>query len=106
MYYWTFPSAIENLGACHAVELSSVFNNLRNHIYTGGNVNEELAKTVQEMWINFATKGDPSTEKYKCNCYDLSERRAIVLGDDIHEEKDILSTQRILLAQLPKYYLC
>ena len=105
MYYWTFPSSIEDLGACHAVELSSIFNNLNNNIYTGGNVNKELSENAQQMWVNFAKNGNPSNDKYIWNQYDLVERRTIILGEEIHEEKDILSERRQLLSPLAKYYM-
>ena len=105
MYYWTFPSAKENFGACHAVELSSIFNNLKNIIYTEGNIDENLAKNAQQMWINFATNGNPSIDKYAWNQYDLVERKTIILGKEIKEEKDLLSERRKLLSPLAKYYI-
>ena len=104
MYYWTYPSTIENLGACHGIELSYVFNNLRNGRYSGEG-NQDLANIVQEMWTNFAKTGNPSTEKYEWHCYDLSERKTMLIGEQIHEIKDILSTVRILLSHLAKYEL-
>ena len=103
MYYWVFPSGYKNLEACHAMELSSVFNNLNNYIYSGGNINENLAKSVQKMWINFAKKGNPSIENYEWNCYNLSERNTMILGENIHEEKDVLSERRKLLYSLAKH---
>lgn len=48
MYYWTYPSAIGNLKACHAVELAYVFNNLEDTAYTGDNVNADLAKLCRK----------------------------------------------------------
>ena len=36
MYYWTKPSALPYLGACHAVELGYVFGNGSDTIYTRG----------------------------------------------------------------------
>jgi len=103
MYYWVFPSGYKNFEACHAMEISSIFNNLKNNIYSGGNVNENLAKSIQKMWINFAKNGNPSIENYEWNCYDLSERKTMILGENIHEEKDILSERRKLLSSLAKH---
>ena len=105
MYFWKFPSAIKDLGACHAVELSSVFNNLKNTIYTGENYDENLAQNVQKMWVNFAKNGNPSTDNYQWNCYDLVERKMMVLDKNIHEEKDILAERRKLLSSLANYYM-
>lgn len=105
MYFWKYPSAIENFGACHAVELSSVFNNLKNGIYTGGKYNEKLAKSVQKMWTNFAKNGNPSIDGYTWNCYTLEERKTTVLDENIYEEKDILSERRKLLSSLANDYV-
>ena len=105
MYYWKFPSGLENLGACHAVELSSVFNNLKNGIYTGGKVNEKLAENVQKMWTNFAKTGNPSIDDQTWALYDLGERKSMVLDVAIHEENDILSERRKLLSTLANYYI-
>ena len=105
MYFWKFPSALENLGACHAVELSSVFNNLNNYIYTGGKVNEKLAENVQKMWTNFAKTGNPSIDGQNWELYNLEERKAMVLDVAIHEENDILSERRKLLSSLANYYI-
>ena len=105
MYYWKFPREKENFGACHAVELSTVFNNLKNTIFTDGKLNENLSKNVLQMWINFATTGNPSNEKYIWSPYDLDERKTMIFDVDIHEEKDLLEERRRLLSSLAKYYL-
>lgn len=105
MYFWTFPSKKENYGACHAVELSSIFNNLKNGIYTGGNVKKELAETVQLMWINFAKNGNPSTDKYVWHKYDLKDRKTMILGDIIEEKNDIYPERIKSIVPLAKYYL-
>ena len=55
LYYWTYPSSIPNFEACHAIELAYVFNNLKEGHYIGNkNINYDLSKNVQEMWVNFA----------------------------------------------------
>ena len=105
MYYWTFPSSIKYLEACHAIELSHVFNNVKNGIYSGGNYNLELAEKVQKMWVNFAKNGNPSIDGNVWNLYDLNERKTIILGEKIYEEKDLLAEQRKLMSPLFKYYI-
>lgn len=35
------------------------------------------------MWVNFAKTGDPSTEEYKWENYDISSRATLVLGEEI-----------------------
>ena len=103
MYYWTKQSDIEQYGACHAVELAYVFNNLDDSVYTGEQADAQLAATVQEMWVNFAKNGDPSTEAYKWEEYGKDTRQTMVLGEDIHLVSDPMSQQRILIEPLLKY---
>ena len=105
VYYWTYPSALGSVGACHAVELAYVFNNLDQTIYTGDNINADLAAAVQTMWVNFAKTGDPSTEDITWPAYDKETRVSMVLGDDIHTENDLLAQQRELLKPLLQYGL-
>jgi para-nitrobenzyl esterase len=104
-YYWTFPSSIDKLKACHAVELSHVFNNVKNGIYSGGNYDLKLASKVQKMWTNFARNGNPSLDELVWNCYDLDKRETIILGENKYVEKDLLAEQRILMSPLAKYYI-
>ncbi len=103
MYYWDYPSAIGNMGACHAVELAYVFNNLDETIYTGDNINENLAKEVQQMWVNFAKTGDPETEDNDWHAYKYEDPEAIILGKDIRMEDDWLESQKELIEPLLDY---
>ena len=103
MYYWTKKSALEHYGACHAVELAYVFNNLDDTIYTGARADERLAKVVQDMWVQFAKTGDPSAAGYIWEPYESIERQTMVLGDDIHLESDPLPQRRVLIEPLLKY---
>ena len=64
VYHWKYPGEDQTIGACHAIELSYVFNNLQENIYTGNKINKELANEVQDMWINFARNGNPSTSQH------------------------------------------
>lgn len=102
-YYWTSPSAIGSLGACHAVELAYVFNNLDDRIYTGDYMDEALAKRVQRMWINFAKTGNPSTETFTWDPYSKDARCTAVLGREDRMETDLLEEQRKLITPLLKY---
>ena len=103
MYYWTKESDIEHYGACHAVELSYVFNNLDDTIFTGKPADASLAETVQEMWVNFAKTGDPSAGEYIWEKYDAKSRQTMFLGDEIRLVSDPLPQQRILIEPLLKY---
>ena len=103
IYYWDYPSAIANMGACHAVELAYVFNNLTETIYTGDDVNVELADEIQNMWINFVRCGNPSTDKYTWPKYESGSRTSMVLASDIVPEKDLMGEDREALMPILKY---
>ena len=105
VYYWSYPSAHRHLGACHAVELAYVFNNLTETIYTGENIDAGLAATVQEMWVNFAKTGDPSTETLRWQPYDGASRACMVLDAECRMENEILERQRALIEPLLQYGL-
>ena len=105
MYYWTKVSAIPHYGACHAVELSYVFNNLDDTIFTGEKADASLAEDVQEMWVNFARTGDPSTAEYVWKPYDAKERYTMVLGDEICLVPDPMPEQRELIRPLLSYWI-
>ena len=105
VYYWEQPSALKNRGACHAVELAYVFNNLDEHLYTGDNINENLAHECQEMWVNFAKTGNPSTANHIVPQYDTATRATIVLDSLIHVKNDPLAEQRQLVVPLLSHYI-
>ncbi|MBP5288720.1 MAG: carboxylesterase family protein [Clostridia bacterium] len=102
-YYWTYPSSIPHLKACHAVELAYVFGNLRETIYTGENPREELSETVRQMWTNFARTGDPSIEGTVWTPYTARDRGTMLLGEKIGLEKDWRETERKYLLPLLRY---
>lgn len=104
VYYWTYPCADREIGACHAVELAYVLNNPEEAIYTGGQYDEVLADTVQLMWVNFARTGNPSTDRYVWEQYEPDERKTMVLGEDIHMENDIKSSQRKEIEPILHHY--
>ncbi len=104
MYYWTYPSAHRNLGACHAVELAYVFNNPEVTIYTGNNVDPHLVKATHTLWTNFAKTGNPSSCDYTWLPYDEKERRTLVLGKKIKLESDPLPERREKAFPVLKYY--
>lgn len=103
-YYWTMPGEDETLGACHAIELAYVFKNPQANIYTGDLYNEALADDVQEMWVNFARRGDPSTEKYTWEPYTAAGRKTMVLGEEIGMTDDLKPEQRELIEPLLHHY--
>ncbi len=103
-YYWTMPGENETLGACHAIELIYVFNNPQITIYNGNVYNRELADTVQDMWVNFARTGNPSTETITWQPYNSQTRMTMVLGEDIRMESALKDEQRKLVEHLLGHY--
>lgn len=104
-YYWTYPGEDPVLGACHAMELTYVFGTLEEKILTGDHIDRKLADTVQEMWVNFARCGNPSTDRYTWDPYGLPERKTMVLSEKPHMEEDLKAEQRKLLEGLLHHYL-
>lgn len=103
MYYWEYPSAINRYGACHAVELSYIFNNLENTIFTGDNPNRELAVKAQEAWVNFAKTGNPSIDGMEWPKYDSKTRATMSIDKEWSVVNDPLKSQRELVEKLIKY---
>ena len=104
-YFWTYPSGHKNMGACHAVELNHVFNNLDEKIYTGDNVNRDLANEVQQMWVNFAKTGDPSTDNNKWPKYNSETKKTLILGEKIFVKDNLFSRRSKLVEPLLKYMI-
>lgn len=102
VYYWSYPSALPERGACHAVELAYVLNNTQERIFTGDNVDQALAREVQQMWVNFAKTGNPSTEAHMFPRYDMEKRQCVRLDSVITVEEDLLGNQRELVSPLMK----
>ena len=100
MYYWTIPSAIPLRKACHAVELSYVFGNCDETIYTGRPADEAISDMVMQMWTNFARSGDPSVDGLSWEAYDEAARATMILSDAPYIRHDPLSGRRKLLFPL------
>ena len=49
MYCWRYPSSLPDMGACHAVELAYIFNNLDQTVCTGEGISKKLADEAQQM---------------------------------------------------------
>ncbi|MDL4772009.1 carboxylesterase/lipase family protein [Actinomadura xylanilytica] len=66
MYEFGWRSPDHDLGACHALELGFVFDNLGAGTggLTGPNPPQELADTMHRAWIDFAVHGDPGWERF------------------------------------------
>ena len=103
MYYWTKALKDPIYGACHGAEVCYVLNTGR-QIKTGDEHNPALAAEVQQMWVNFATTGNPSTPAHYWPAYEATQRATMSLGDTIQLLNDPMPEQRRLIAPLmPKY---
>ena len=95
LYYWTYPSSIPYFGACHAIELSYVLNNLQETELIGNqNINYKLAEVSQDMWANFAKNGNPSTKEYKWEKYDCKIDNFMVFGKEIENKTNLFNKDR------------
>ena len=104
MYYWTKSLSEPIYGACHGSEVCYVLNTGL-QIKTGDVHNPVLASEVQQMWVNFATTGNPSTPAHYWPAYESQQRATMVLGDTIKLVNDPLSEQRQFIAPLMQEYV-
>ncbi|MCD0485999.1 carboxylesterase/lipase family protein [Streptacidiphilus sp. ASG 303] len=77
-FAWQPPVLGGRLGACHAVELPFVFDNLHDKAFAGlvgDEPPQQLADTVHAAWVSFAATGDPGWPAYD------AERRATMCFD-------------------------
>ena len=102
MYLWTIPSAIPLRKACHAVELSYVFGNREETLYTGQTADKKISDAVMQMWTNFARTGDPSVDGLPWKAYDSADRATMILSEEPHMQSDPMSGRRKLLFPLLK----
>ncbi|MFJ1581505.1 carboxylesterase/lipase family protein [Streptomyces sp. NPDC088182] len=61
-YEFAWPSPVQRLGACHALEIGFVFDTLREpatRSLTGTGAPQSLADTMHADWVRFAATGDP-----------------------------------------------
>ena len=104
MYYWNKPLSDPIYGACHGTEVSYVLNTGR-QIKGGDRHNPSLAAEVQQMWVNFAVTGNPSTPAHYWPAYETTQRATMMLGDTIRVVNDPLPEQRRLIAPLMSKYI-
>jgi carboxylesterase type B len=67
MYEFAWPTPEGGMGACHALELGFVFDNLHSPdvaALVGPNPPQPLAVAMHRAWVEFATRGDPGWERF------------------------------------------
>ena len=99
--YMKFPGKDETLGAYHSIELPYVFNN----DFNGDSIlNEELVNNTQDMWVNFARNGNPSTNGLTWEKYDSKIRKTMIFDKKIEMGEEYKKEQRELIEPILKYY--
>ena len=105
MYAWLEPAGDPKYGACHGAEVCYVLNTGR-QIKHGEAPDPQLAAQVQQMWVNFATTGNPSTPGHYWPAYDTTQRASMLIASDtLMVENDRLAGQRRLIAPLMREYI-
>ena len=106
LYYWKYPSSIPNFGACHAVELAYIFNNLKESHFIGDiKINYKLAEISQDMWANFAKNGNPSIKGYKWEKFDNENNYCMIFGKNVELKANIFNKKRndLIIPLLSQY---
>lgn len=104
VYQWRYPGENERMGAYHNIEISYMFNNLEETLYTGNKVNLQLADKAQDMWINFVRTGNSSTPEHVWEQFNSDTRKIMILDEKIEMIENYESKERELIEPLLKYY--
>ena len=105
MYFWEERSRLPHLRACHAVELSYVFGNLEDTIYTGEPADPALSRQVQDQWVRFAETGEPGTAELPWPAYEEKHRRTMILRRHSGLAEDPAAEARKILSPILDYRL-
>ena len=104
MYLFAWPSAIEGLGACHAIELPFVFHNEDAPsaiAFTGENPPKALADRIQDAWVAFAETGNPSHAGIPVwPKYEDRTRKTMIIHEDWHVEESPGNEERSILKRI------
>ncbi|MBN1191169.1 MAG: carboxylesterase/lipase family protein [Dehalococcoidales bacterium] len=93
-YLFTWKSAMENLGACHALDVGFIFGTCNADFHGSGPVVEKLSASMQDSWIAFASTGNPSCSalgEWPAYC---RERATMLLGEECRVEKEVFEEER------------
>jgi para-nitrobenzyl esterase len=93
-FAWRSPKFDTRLGACHALEIPFVFDNLdqpENEPLTGSVPPQQLANRMHSAWVAFATNGDPGWPKF-----DLDRRATMHFDTKSQVVNDPRSAERLL----------
>jgi para-nitrobenzyl esterase len=95
LYEFAWRTPERDLGACHALEIGFVFDNLHlpeGSALAGPNPPQPLATAMHRAWVDFATHGDPGWSRF-----DL-EARPVMIFDAAADKvvNDPRATERLL----------
>lgn len=89
---WETPAFGGQMGACHALEIPFVFDNLDApgaDVFTGGEGPQDLATRMHAAWVAFAKTGDPNTvELPSWPRYDTDARATMLLDTECEVADD------------------
>ena len=84
----------EIYGAFHAAEIVYAFNNLQASPFAWEKTDVELADAISDMWVSFATDGNPDTSPtVQFPAYDLKVDNHLELGDVVKMKSGLASEQ-------------
>jgi para-nitrobenzyl esterase len=97
MYEFAWRTPERDMGACHALELGFVFDNLHmpeGFALAGPKPPQDLATTMHRAWIDFATHGDPGWPRFD------PETRPVKIFDGVDDKiaNDPKAAERMLWA--------
>ena len=93
MYRFDFrsPAFGGRLGACHALEIPFVFDNLDApgvNMLTGNDAPQSLATAAHAAWVAFAKTGDPTTDTLAWPAFDTDRRATALLDAEVRVVDD------------------
>lgn len=104
MYLWAKPLSAPAYGACHGSEVCYVLNTGL-QIKTDEMPDATLAAAVQQMWVNFATTGNPSMAAHYWPAYESTQRATMILDDTIGVNSNDTSQEMRFIAPLMQEYI-
>lgn len=104
-YIFTWKSAAPGLGACHALDVGFVFGNLDEGFHGCGLGAQRLAENMQDAWIAFSKKGDPSCPGLGTWPRYGKDRVMMILGADSHVETAPYESERAAWDGIPNNIL-
>ena len=100
LFSWQSPALDGRLGACHALEIPFVFDNVHQpgvELLTGnGDDRAPLAKVMNAAWTAFARTGSPDHPGMPAwPSYDSSSRSTMIFDDQVEVVDDPLGSDRL-----------